>query len=292
MNKAKKLTFVGIAVMLLSVNAAAQRGEHFSANLWPEGAPVVSNDPNATKEKGGVIHVFPADTACNTRRAVILCPGGGYARLSMENEGYAWVPFFREQGFTTIILQYRMPYGNPAIPKSDLEQAMRKARLHASEWGFNAHEVGVMGFSAGGHLASTLTVTADSLLRPAFSVLFYPVISMSEEFAHKRSHDCLLTDGASAEVNALFSSEQHVTEQTPPTFIALSNDDRTVHPRNGVSFYLAMLRANRPASLHVYPTGRHGWGFRDTFPYHHQVTEELKVWLQHQKQNKKQLKDH
>lgn len=230
-------------------------------------------------EKPAVMHVFPANSDNNCHCAVILCPGGGYARLSMNNEGFDWVPFFREQGFTAVVLEYRMPKSDPTIPVGDASQAMRTLRQRAAEWGVDPHRVGIMGFSAGGHLASTITVSQDSLVRPDFSVLFYPVVSMCEEYMHCRSHNELLGENASEETNRRYSAERHVTEQTPPTFIVLSGDDRTVCPLNSIRLYEAMLQKNRPASLHIYPTGRHGWGFRDTFRHHEQMKSELSEWL-------------
>ena len=225
----------------------------------------------------GRLIVFPADAANNCGRAVVLCPGGGYARLSMENEGYNWVPFFHEMGYTAVVLKYQMPKGNPLFPIGDAEEAMRLMRKRADEWGLK--EVGIMGFSAGGHLASTITVSNDSLTRPDFSILFYPVVTMSQQFMHRRSHNELLGEDASEETNRQYSAELHVTENTPPVFLALSSDDRTVFPLNSTRLYEALLQKNRPASLHVYPSGRHGWGFRDSFPYHEQMLNELKQWL-------------
>lgn len=231
-------------------------------------------------EKPAMMHVFPADTANNSGRTVVLCPGGGYARLSMSNEGYNWVPFFRKLGITTVILQYRMPKGNPEIPMGDAAKAMKTVRENAAEWNINPLQVGIMGFSAGGHLASMITVSKDSLVRPNFSILFYPVITMSQVFMHRRSHNELLGENASDETNRQYSSEQLVSDHTPPTFIALSNDDRTVHPLNSLRFYEAMVGRNLKVSLHIYPSGRHGWGFRDTFLYHEQMKGELKRWLE------------
>ena len=233
-------------------------------------------------EKPAVMHVFPiAADSTNTHTAIVLCPGGGYARLSMSNEGYDWVPFFHSLGITPIVLEYRMPHGDPTIPVGDAEKAMRTVRKRAVEWGINPRRVGIMGFSAGGHLASTITVSNDSLVRPDFSVLFYPVVSMCEDYMHRRSHNELLGDDASEEVNQRYSAERHVSDTTPPVFLALSGDDRTVYPLNSIRFYEAMLAKNRPCALHLYPTGRHGWGFRQTFTYHQQMTSELTAWLQH-----------
>lgn len=256
-----------VSVLVFCGFAICKAQDHFTINL-------------SDGEKPAVMHVFPADTANNNNRAIVLCPGGGYSKLSMKNEGYNWVPYFRSLGMTTVILQYRMPKGNPEIPIGDAAKAMMTVRENAKKWNIDPKQVGIMGFSAGGHLASMITVSNDTLVRPDFSVLFYPVITMSEEFMHRRSHNELLGENASDETNRKYSSEQLVSDHTPPTFIALSNDDRTVHPLNSLRFYEAMVGRNLKVSLHIYPSGRHGWGFRDTFLYHEQMKNEMKRWLE------------
>ncbi|MBQ7512309.1 MAG: alpha/beta hydrolase [Prevotella sp.] len=281
----RNLTIVSLLALALAVSAQHKKREDI--NLWPETQVV----QNVKELKTGVMHVFPADDSNNCHRAVILCPGGGYARHSLNNEGFDWVPFFRDMGYTTIVLRYRLPAGNPELPVADAEQAMRIVRARATEWGIDPHQVGIMGFSAGGHLASTLTVTRKADVRPDFSLLFYPVITMDRSYTHMRSHNELMTEGATAELERQYSSEQQVDNQTPPVFLALSNDDRTVLPKNAVMFYLAMMEHNRPASLHIYPTGRHGWGFRDTFVYHEQMTTELKKWLETLPSSQEQMKN-
>ena len=228
-------------------------------------------------KKGGILHVFPADKNNSVRRAIVMCPGGGYSHLSIENEGYNWVPFFHEMGYTVAILEYQMPHGNPNIPIGDAIDAMLEIRRHIKECAFE--KVGIMGFSAGGHLASIITMTEDPLIRPDFSVLFYPVVTMYQDYMHRRSHNELLGEHASDDINRKYSSELNVTENTPPLFLALSNDDRNVYPLNSIRLYEAMLEKNRTVTMHIYPKGRHGWGFREEFPYHHQMLDELKFWL-------------
>lgn len=268
-----KQTILSILLLIPFCCLAQQRVD---IDIWHDNA----SSKEIKEAKSGILHVFPAEVSNNCGRAVILCPGGGYARYSLNNEGFDWVPFFRGMGYTTMVLRYALPHGNAQLPVRDVEQAMRVARRNAGKWNISPEKIGIMGFSAGGHLASMLTVTDKADIRPYFSILFYPVITMDRSYTHLRSHDELMTQDATEETERAFSSEQHVSADTPPTFLAMSNDDRTVLPKNGVMFYLAMLEHNRPASLHVYPTGRHGWGFRDTFRYHSQMVEELSTWLQ------------
>lgn len=228
---------------------------------------------------GAILHVLPATRISPACGAVIICPGGGYRYLEKWKEGYCWFPFFYTHGYAVAWLEYRMPHGNyqnPAIDGSDAVCLMRK---HAGKWHFNANNIGIVGFSAGGHLASTLLVTDSDVVRPDFGILFYPVISMKKELTHQGSHDQLLGADASKELEAHFSNELHVSEKTPPVYIAISVDDEKVNPQNSFLFRDAMLSKNRPVTLHVYPSGGHGWGYQPIVEYHSQMLDDLADWL-------------
>ncbi len=273
----KKILTLLVAAFGLQCNnpAAAQNG--VAVNLWPD-AQHPTDNPKALQE--GMMAVFPApNDDKHTGRAVIICPGGGYSHHAVDHEGFDWVPFFHQQGITVAVLKYTLPHGNRTLPGRDAGQAMRIMKQRATEWGFLPDSIGIMGFSAGGHLAATLTTTKDADIRPAFSILFYPVISMQKALTHLGSHNALLTETASYETECEYSNEMRVDSHTPPTIIFHSNDDRTVSPVNSIDFYSAMLKAERQCSLHCYPTGRHGWGFRTTFGFHDQMTDELSRWL-------------
>ena len=136
-----------------------------------------------------------------------------------------------------------------------------------------------MGFSAGGHLASTLMVSDKASVRPNFGILFYPVISMKKELAHQGSHDHLLGENASEELENRYSNELHVSDQTPPACIVVCSDDKVVDSQNAMRFYEEMCAKNRPVTLHVYPTGGHGWGYKLTFEHHRQMLDDLEDWL-------------
>ena len=166
------------------------------------------------------------------------------------------------------------------MPVADAEQAIRIVRKHAKDWNIRTDRVGIMGASAGGHLASTLATHYSSEdTRPDFQILLYPVITMESGDTHGGSRHNLLGPDATPELTRKFSNEQQVTDHTPQAFITLSSDDEGVPPANGVNYYLALQKHKVPATLHIYPTGGHGWGFYDSFTYKRQWTEELEKWL-------------
>ena len=225
---------------------------------------------------GAVLHVLSASKNNHARGAIILCPGGGYGYLEKWDEGYLWFPFFHRQGYTVAMLEYRMPKQDPKVPMTDGAEAIQLMRKRAAEWGYDRNNVGIMGFSAGGHLASTLMVSKKGSVRPDFGILFYPVVSMKKELTHKRSHDHLMGENASEQLENQYSNELHITEKTPPAYIAVSSDDNNVNPQNAVRFYDEMRAKGRPVTLHVYPLGGHGWGYQH---YDERMLEELMYWL-------------
>lgn len=212
--------------------------------------------------------------------AIIMCPGGGYSHQASGHEGHDMAQWFNAQGVTYIVLKYRIPQGDATLPGADAAEAIRLVRSHAADWKLNPHKIGIMGASAGGHLASTAaTHWLDSLSRPDFQILFYPVITMDSKYTHQGSRDNLLGKTPTDEMIALYSNELQVTPATPQAFIMLSGDDKGVPPANSVNYYTALHDNNVPATLHIYPSGGHGWGFRDSFPYKRQWTGELEQWL-------------
>ena len=206
----------------------------------------------------------------------------------MDHEGHQWAEYFNKQGIAYFVLKYRMPKGDRNIPLSDAYQAMRTVRDSAEVWHINKKDVGIMGFSAGGHLASSVSTHAEEAVRPNFSILFYPVISMDERITHKGS--CVNFLGEERKTNAKlveeWSNDKAVRPQvTPRVILLMSSDDKVVPPvTNGVAYYTAMNKAGNECTLHIYPSGGHGWGFRNTaqgFRYHTQMLDDLTTWLQH-----------
>ena len=220
-----------------------------------------------------------------TGRAVVDCPGGGYSHLAMDHEGHQWAEYFNRQGIAFFVLKYRMPKGDRNIPLSDAYQAMRTVRDSAAVWHINKEDVGIMGFSAGGHLASSVSTHAGYDARPNFSILFYPVISMDERITHQGS--CVNFLGEERKTNPQlvkeWSNDKAVRRHlTPRAIILMSSDDEVVPPvTNGVAYYSAMRNEGNECTMHVYPTCGHGWGFSPGIPFHEQMLNDLTSWLNH-----------
>lgn len=226
------------------------------------------------------LRVFLPDASKATGRAVVVCPGGGYGRLATNHEGYAWADFFNSRGIAMLVLKYSMPAGNPEIPMNDALEALKVARDSAAVWHINPDDIGIMGSSAGGHLAAMVSTHAPEAQRPHFQILFYPVITMDKKYTHMGSHDNLIGKDASAELETLYSNEKQVDSKTPQAILFCSDDDGAVPSENSINYYTALHAAKVPATLHVYPVGGHGWGFNENFAYHNQVIDELGRWLE------------
>ncbi len=248
--------------------------------LWPEGIPGYREGlPPETSAEGRISNVatptltfYPASQP--TGAAVVICPGGGYRHLSSEKEGSELAAWFNYHGLAAYVLKYRLGnYGHPA-PLQDVLRAVRLARTEADARGYRADQIGVVGSSAGGHLAScsgTLFAAPEGRTganldavsaRPDFLVLLYPVISLADPLAHPGSRTQLLGEApTSAQIEAL-STHLHVTAQTPPTFLFTTNEDKTVPAENSLLFWQALLRAGVPCELHAYQKGPHGIGMR------------------------------
>lgn len=272
MKRLKKILFTAF---MAAVPALLPAQKVFDMNLWQGGAPNDNGDAADTAKVR--VYLPPAKEA--TGRAVVICPGGGYQHLAMDHEGYQWGAFFNNMGIAAVVLKYRMPHGNPAVPLSDAEEAIRLVRRNAAKWGLKTGEVGIMGSSAGGHLASMVATRSVKDARPDFQILFYPVITMMPDITHKGSHDNLLGKEAKKKTEREYSNDIQVSRVTPRAFIALSDDDHTVLPANGVSYYTELYRHDVPASLHVFPSGGHGWGMRERFKYHVEMELLLRAWL-------------
>lgn len=262
-----------VALFAASLSAMAQRS--FDVNLWAAKAP----NKNGLQDTA-YIKVYLPDAKRATGRAVVICPGGGYAHLAMEHEGTQWAPFFNNMGIAAIVLHYRMPNGNVKVPISDAEEALRIVRHNAKNWHINASDVGIMGFSAGGHLASTIATQSKAEAKPNFQILFYPVITMMQGYTHQGSHDNLLGKDAHKKDEQKYCSDLQVTRVTPRACLLLSDDDHTVMPINSVNYYAELYRHDVPASIYVYPTGGHGWGMNTSFAFHAEMLTNLKGWLE------------
>ena len=177
------------------------------------------------------------------------------------------------------MLTYRLPHGNHEVPASDVYQAIRIVKEHAKEWNIDPNQIGVMGSSAGGHLASTVATHAADDVRPAFQILFYPVITMDKRYTHMGTHDNLIGKDATPEMETLYSNEKQVTEKTPRAFIVLADDDDVVPSINSAWYFAALKEHGVPANMHVYPTGGHGFGNSQSWKYNADMLQNLSDWL-------------
>ena len=254
-----------ICSLLYSVSAGAQRT--FTVNITEDGA-------------ANMVAYLPEKP---TGRAIVCCPGGGYVHLAIDHEGHQWAPWFNEQGIAFFVLTDRMPKGDRTIPMGDAQQSIRTVRDSASVWGVNPYDVGIMGFSAGGHLASTVSTHSEFDCRPNFSILFYPVISMNPREGHRGSSIGFLGDEGLKDEKLVkeFSNQNAVRSHlTPPAIILTASDDNAVPVlTNAIPYYTAMRKAGNLCSMYIYPSGGHGFGFRDSWPYHDQMLNDLQMWL-------------
>lgn len=238
--------------------------------LWPQGAPGAVGTESRDKPTL-TIFLPPADRATGT--AVVVCPGGGYGALAINHEGKDIAAWLNAQGVAAFMLQYRLGprYRHPA-PLQDAQRAVRTVRARAREWKVDPARIGIWGFSAGGHLASTVATHFDKgkpeaddpiervSCRPDFAILSYPVITLKPPYAHMGSRRNLLGDKPSEELVDSLCNDQQVTAETPPTFLFHTSADRAVVPENSILFYMALRKNKVPAELHIYEHGAHGVG--------------------------------
>ncbi len=254
--------------------------------LWPDGAPGAINDPTYVEtldtdqpwrirnvsEPTLSIYLPPVDKANGT--AVVICPGGGYVRLAFDHEGFMIAEWLNTQGIAGIVLKYRLPEDRIMQDKSigplqDVQEAIRTVRHHASEWGIDPHKIGIMGFSAGGHLAATASTLYDERVyepvdttsaRPDFSVLIYPVISFRDSIMHPGSRERLVGDAPSLAQIHRFSADEQVNPRTPPAFLVHSVGDETVPIENTLRYFEALRSCHVPCEVHLFESGGHGYG--------------------------------
>ena len=250
----------------------------------PNSRPNAAYREKADTGKDGIIRIGkvtdPAMTVYHpaagndAHTAIIICPGGGYMYLAYNWEGTSVAEMLVKWGITAIVLKYRLPsdaiMNDKSIgPLQDAQRAIQLARIHAKDWNIDTNRIGIMGFSAGGHVASAASTHFTKAvidnpehisLRPDFSVLCYPVISMQPAFTHTGSFKNLLGSNADTALINSFSNELQITPQTPHAFLILAQDDKTVKPDNSIMYYQALSRNHVPAEIHIYQNGGHGFG--------------------------------
>jgi acetyl esterase/lipase len=280
-----------LVLMLIVVRCALAVAEEPDViKLWPNGAPLATGE---TEKDQPTLTLFPAPADKATGTAVVICPGGGYSGLATDHEGVQIAKFFNNVGVSAFMLKYRLAtsgYHHPA-PLLDAQRALRTVRARAKEWNVDPQRIGVMGFSAGGHLASTLgthfdagkTDASDPIdqlsCRPDFLILCYPVIMFDSPYTHRGSQTRLLGENPDPKLLESLSNEKQVTKDTPPTFLFHTNADAGVVPENSVMFYLALRKNGVPAELHIYQDGPHGIGLGAKVPGTNSWPERLTEWL-------------
>ncbi|WP_338407113.1 alpha/beta hydrolase [uncultured Flavobacterium sp.] len=279
-------------------------------SVWPDTIPNVlankdyqeialykeGNVYNISKVTTPTLSVFLPENDKFNNTSVIICPGGGYSHLAMDKEGTKVAQWLNSLGIAAFVLKYRLPSDlimkDKSIgPLQDAQEALRIVRRHAEKWKLNINKIGIMGFSAGGHLAATLSThyndklykTLDSIsARPNFSILIYPVISMIDEITHKGSRNDLLGANPTTALVNKFSNELCVNSNMSPAFIVHATDDKSVPVENSLNYYQALKRHNVPAELHIFEKGGHGFGLgvKDTSQYWTEICEN---WLRSNK---------
>lgn len=257
--------------------------------LWPGGAPGAVGEEPADKPSL-TPYLPPKDKRCGA--AVVICPGGGYRGLAVDHEGKQVAEWLNSLGVAGFVLRYRLcPRYRHPIPLRDAQRAIRTVRARAKEWGIDSDCIGIMGFSAGGHLASTAGTRFDAGdptatdpveragCRPDFLILGYPVITFTESFRHEGSMRSLLGEAPDPKLLESLSNEKQVTPKTPPTFLFHTDADTGVPPENSVVFYLALRRAGVPAEMHIYERGLHGVGLAPKDPVLSTWPQRCADWL-------------
>lgn len=285
-------------IVLISVVSTCKAQQHIP--LYQGKIPNAIDCPFVEERlsTGRIVHVINPELIAylpvkkdSQKTAVIICPGGGYQRLAIENEGYDVAKAFNDMGVAAFVLKYRLPNDTCVSNKKwvslqDVQQAMYLVKSRAKEFDINAENIGIAGFSAGGHLAAMLSThynfaampyTKDSLLKPAFSVLIYPVITMDDSLAHSGSKMRLIGRDAAKNDVDFFSCEKNVNAKTPPTFMVLAADDKVVNPENSMAYYNQLRKYKVASEIHIYQTGGHGFGIH--LPNNDTWINSLQKWL-------------
>jgi acetyl esterase/lipase len=296
----KRIFILPVACLLIYNSMRAQL-------VLPLYEKIPNSKPSANQEKSvtadGILRVSKVSVPSlsmytpalqnEKKAAVIICPGGGYGILAASHEGSDVARLFNEWGLVAFVLKYRLPDDSIMVDKTigplqDAQRAIQLVRENAGKWNIDPGKIGIMGFSAGGHLASTASTHFNKAvvdnpnmisLRPDFSILLYPVISFTDSIGHIGSRNNLIGKDPSAEKIKEYSNEMQVTPDTPPAFLVHAGDDKGVKPENSIRYYQALLKNNVPAELHLYQKGGHGFGLNNKTT-DDKWMERLKNWMQ------------
>jgi acetyl esterase/lipase len=306
------MKFSLILLFFLFILLGTSMSQTLQIPLWEGPVPNTrKTDETEVQEKGDIFWIRKVQTPAMdvylpakqsaTGQAVVVCPGGGYTGLAYDWEGTDIAKWLNGLGIAALVLKYRLPDSKSLlvrheVPLQDAQRAIRLTRAHAREWNIDPAKIGVMGFSAGGHLASTLGTHFDQKLgtaaqdatdalsaRPDFMILIYPVITLKEPYTHKGSRNSLLGEQPDQKLIDLYSNELQVGPTTPPTFLLHASDDDAVPVENSLLFYQALRANNVSAEMHIYPYGGHGFSLAVNKGYLQSWTSRLQDWLQHLK---------
>lgn len=282
-------------VLFFLAAIATAKAQHKTLFLWPEGVP--NSKKTNEKEKADTtnavrisyvqnpsIDVYLPSRGSATGQAVIICPGGGYGILAYDKEGTDVAKWFNAKGIAGIVLKYRLPNSKSNVvphksPLMDTQQAMRLVKKNAAKWNIDTTKIGIMGFSAGGHLASTFGTHFDEDTRPAFMILIYPVVTMKIPITHEGSRNNLLGREPGDELVKYYSNETQVKPDSPATFIVHATDDKAVPVENSLMLYKALKDKNIPVEMHIYNYGGHGFGLAQDKGYLSTWPDRLYDWL-------------
>lgn len=287
----KSLLTTLLAVMtMIPTFALSPTNEEINIKIWDNSTAPHSN--NLTQEiaepkpyrwtfnSSAELLIFEADREKQTGQAVMIFPGGGYQMLSMDHEGTIMAEWFAENGITAAVLKYRMPNGVGIVPYEDVMEAMKVMRMRSRQLGYDFNKIGVVGSSAGGHLAAYASTFAPKEEKPAFTVLFYPVISGEKGVAHEGSFNNLLGKDRTEEQTMTFSLENRVNDDTPPAIMFHCQDDTTVPVENSVRYFTELNKRDIFSSLYIFPKGAHGWGISDRVSFKEDWQSLLLQWLE------------
>lgn len=271
-----KRKFLSLILALSTILAAsAQTASKFEIKIW-------DGTDNTDSDRGDAI-LYGYLPENSNGKAVIICPGGGYAGLCMDYEGTDFAEWFNEHGIAGFVLKYRLPRTRYNVPLADAEQATRIVRENALKWKIDPDAIGIMGSSAGGHLASTLATHFGSRnTMPNFQILLYPVITMNQTYTHAGTRSNLLGDAPATSLVSKFSNEKQVKTTTPKAFVVVSAADELVPVYNSLQYTQALINKNIPVSLHIYPGGFHGFGDLERFEDYEIWHNELLYWMENE----------
>lgn len=225
------------------------------------------------------MYVYLFDNVHHSSKAVIILGGGGFNHVNLEHEGHQFAKWLNSIGVVGIVLNYRLPNREKEVTEIDLREAVKTVRARSGEWNIDKSNIGAAGFSIGGHAVSLVATREESDSKLDFTMYFYAVMNMSDDLTHMPSREKLLGNNPDKEDIEYYSSVDHISISTPKALIMASNDDKVVSPFNSVYYYKGLKKYDISASLHIFPSGGHGWGMKSDFPYHTQMLDLVKAWL-------------